>query len=372
MKKAFYILMMTLLPLTASAQDNFFYIYLCIGQSNMVGQGKISPEDCDIEEGVLSMSAVDGPDGRKVGEWRKAVPPLCRANTGLSPVDYFLRVLRKNHPLNVRIGVVHVAVDGCGIDLFDKDACQTYIDNVKADWMLNEIATYGGNPYRRLVEMARKAQKEGVIRGILLHQGETDAYNDQWLEKVKKIYGDLMTDLNLDPAKVPLIAGETVGKDQGGVCAHANPTINRLPEVIPNAYVVSSEGCEAGPDHLHFSAEGYRTLGKRYGIKMLQAMGFKELGDGHEMTIPNTVATTTVKPLDVDASIDTKGMMHAVANKPMVKVEYVSFSGNTLKTLTLAGETTLDLDANLFPEEKHLVIVFYDSDGASTSFDITR
>ena len=81
---------MAFLPLVASAQDPFFYIYLCIGQSNMVGQGTISPEDCNIEEGVLSMSAVDGPDGRRVGEWRKAVPPLCRANTGLSPVDYFL------------------------------------------------------------------------------------------------------------------------------------------------------------------------------------------------------------------------------------------------------------------------------------------
>ena len=115
--------MLATLASTIKAQDNFFYIYLCIGQSNMVGQGAIEPQDCDIEDGVLSMSAVGGPAGRKVGEGRKAVPPLCRANTSLSPVDYFLRVLRKNHPLNVRLGVVHVAVDGCGIDLFDKDAC---------------------------------------------------------------------------------------------------------------------------------------------------------------------------------------------------------------------------------------------------------
>lgn len=372
MKKLFYIMLMAFLPMAASAQDPFFYIYLCIGQSNMVGQGTISPEDCNIEEGVLSMSAVDGPDGRRVGEWRKAVPPLCRANTGLSPVDYFLWMLRKNHPLNVKLGVVHVAVDGCAIDLFDKDACKEYIDNVKEDWMRNEIAAYGNNPYQRLVDMARKAQKEGVIRGILLHQGETDAYNDQWLQKVKKIYDNLMADLNLDPAKVPLIAGEVVGDDQKGVCAHANPTINRLPEVIPNAYVVSSEGCEAGPDHVHFSAEGYRTLGKRYGIKMLQTMGFKELGDGRELTLTPTVTPTMETPIDVDASIDSNGVMHAKATKPIAKIEYVSFSGKVLKTLNMSGETSADLDTKLFPEENRLVIVFHDKSGASVSMEITR
>jgi hypothetical protein len=372
MKKLFLFAMLATFASTIRAQDNFFYIYLCFGQSNMVGQGAIEPQDCDIEDGVLSMSAVDGPDGRKVGEWRKAVPPLCRANTGLSPVDYFLRVLRKNHPLNVRLGVVHVAIDGCGIDLFDKDACQEYVANVKQDWMKNEIDAYDGNPYQRLVDMARKAQKEGVIRGILLHQGETDAYNDRWLEKVKKIYNDLMADLNLDPAKVPLIAGEAVGKDQNGVCAHANPTINRLPEVLPNSYVVSSEGCEAGPDHLHFTAQGYRTLGMRYGIKMLQAMGFKELGEGMELEATPSVAQPTVTPIDVDASVDDKGVMHAVATKPITKIEYVSFSGNTLKTINMNGETKADVDLNLFPEEKHLVIVFHDKDGASTSIDVTR
>lgn len=33
---------------------------------------------------------------------------------------------------------------------------------------------YGGWPYGKLVEMARLAQQEGVIKGILLHQGESN------------------------------------------------------------------------------------------------------------------------------------------------------------------------------------------------------
>ena len=38
--------------------------------------------------------------------------------------------------------------------------------------------TYSGNPYQHLVEMAKLAQKDGVIKGILLHQGESNT-NDK-------------------------------------------------------------------------------------------------------------------------------------------------------------------------------------------------
>ena len=371
MKTIQLIIMTTLLSMiagTASAQDDYFYIFLCIGQSNMVGQGKISDADKIEDKGFLSLSAIDGPD-RKVGEWRTAVPPLCRSNSGLSLVDFFGRTLRTNYPDKVRIGVVYVAVDGCAIDLFDKDAYKSYTDTIKADWLKNEIAAYGGNPYGRLIEMARKAQKEGVIRGILLHQGETDAYNDRWLQKVKKIYGDIIADLNLDPKWVPLIAGEVVGTDQNGVCAHANPTINRLPEVLPNAYVVSSQGCEVSPDHVHFSADGYRTLGTRYGIKMLQAMGF-EISDGRSETMGKV--TPKAVEIDVDASVDANGVVHATTTVPMEKIELVSYSGQTLKTFPMNGETKADVDTSEFPDEKRIVIVFYSPDGSSASVEMSK
>ncbi|WP_394996031.1 sialate O-acetylesterase, partial [Emticicia sp.] len=42
-----------------------------------------------------------------------------------------------------------------------------------------------------------------------------------------------------------------------------------LPQMIPNAHVISSAGCPDVADNLHFSAQGYRILGKRYADKML-------------------------------------------------------------------------------------------------------
>ena len=84
-----------------------------------------------------------------------------------------------------------------------------------------------------------------------------------------------MKDLNLKAESTPLLAGEVVHADQGGVCASMNKIIATLPEVIPNSYIISSSGCPDAKDNLHFTAEGYRILGKRYAAKMLELMKIK-------------------------------------------------------------------------------------------------
>lgn len=117
--------------------------------------------------------------------------------------------------------------------------------------------------------MAKLAQNDGVIKGILLHQGESNPNDTLWTRKVKDIYDNLMNDLNLQPTKVPLLAGELLSDQYNGKCWGFNQFIAQLPEVIPNAHVISSADCPGKPDGLHFSAEGYRKLGKRYAYKML-------------------------------------------------------------------------------------------------------
>jgi lysophospholipase L1-like esterase len=142
-------------------------------------------------------------------------------------------------------------------------------------WMTSIIKDYGGNPYAYMVEMAKLAQKDGVIKGILLHQGESNTNDSLWPQKVKAIYNSLLNDLKLKSASVPLLAGEVVNADQGGVCASMNKIIGTLPGVIPTAHVISSAGCTDSRDNLHFNAEGYRKFGKRYAATMLSLMGYK-------------------------------------------------------------------------------------------------
>ena len=71
------------------------------------------------------------------------------------------------------------------------------------------------------------------------------------------------------------MAGETVHAEQGGICASMNALIATLPHTIPNAHVISSKGCTDAADNLHFDAAGYRELGKRYAITMLDILGYK-------------------------------------------------------------------------------------------------
>jgi hypothetical protein len=264
-----------MLNMNAFSQDPNFYIFLCFGQSNMEGNARFEPQDTIVDNRFQVMEAIDCPNlGRKKGNWYTAVPPLCRCHTGLTPADYFGRTMIANLPKNVRVGVINVSIGGCKIELFDKDNYQTYIQTAPS-WMLGMIKEYDGNPYGRLVEMAKLTKKDGVIKGILLHQGESNTNDTLWTKKVKIVYDNLIKDLELDPKNVPLLAGELVNTDQGGACASMNSIIATLPQTIPNSYVIPSVGCTGIPDHLHFNAEGYRKLGKRYGYKMLSLLGYK-------------------------------------------------------------------------------------------------
>ena len=274
MKKLMMFGAIALWGMNVFAQDPNFQIYLCLGQSNMEGNARFEAQDTvGIDKRFQVLQAVDCPDLNRVkGQWYKAVPPLVRCNTGLTPADYFGRTMVANLPEKVRVGVINVAVGGCKIELFDRDSCQTYIAGAPG-WMKNMVKEYDNDPYARLVEMARKAQKDGVIKGILLHQGESNTNDKEWPQKVKKVYDRLLNDLNMEPNSVPLLAGEVLNKDQQGACASMNDIIATLPQTIPSAHVIPSEGCEGVADHLHFSAKGYRELGKRYALKMLSLLG---------------------------------------------------------------------------------------------------
>jgi hypothetical protein len=250
--------------------DPDFHIYLAFGQSNMEGFPGIEAQDkTGVDERFRMLAAVDFPDlGRKQGEWYPAVPPLCRSSTGLCPADFFGRTLVARLPARIRVGVLNVAVAGCKIEMFDRDAWQAYAATAP-DWMKRIIAEYGGNPWQRLVDMARVAKRSGVIKGILLHQGESNTNDTEWPAKVAKIHRNLLAELELDAAKVPLLAGEVVNADQQGAAASVNTIIAELPKLVPTAHVVSSKGCAARPDHLHFTPAGYRELGKRYADALL-------------------------------------------------------------------------------------------------------
>ena len=272
----------------AQEPDPDFYVFLGIGQSNMQGKAPIESQDknstkdfTDADWARYKKMVIVDSNSSKVGTWATAKPPIVRPDTGLGVTDYFGRYLVKGLDERYKIGVVVVAVDGCSVKAFSKDksVCTSYLnESGTGSWVKEAAAQYGNYPYGKLVEMAKKAQESGVIKGIIYHQGETDAASDGslWLSKVYALYSNLIKDLGLSMDSVPFIAGEPVQQSEGGACYSAIPWVDKIPAYFKEksgkdvAYVASSEGCtKISTDVYHFSSAGYRKLGARYGEIML-------------------------------------------------------------------------------------------------------
>ena len=287
--------------------DPNFYIFLCFGQSNMEGAAR--PEAQDLKSPgprFVWMPAVDYPatdklPARKMGEWYEAIPPLCRPNTGLTPADWFGRTLVASLPENIKIGVIHVAIGGIDIKGFLPDSIKEYAEKKAPGWMKGMLAAYDNNPYERLVTLAKKAQKDGVIKGILMHQGETNTGDPKWAGMVKQVYDNLCGDLNLKPEEVNLYAGNIVQADGKGVCIGCKKQIDELPLTLHTSQIISSDGCTNGPDRLHFDAAGYRELGCRYGEAVARHLGFEpkrpfiEMPKKIEVPADAFIAETTIE-----------------------------------------------------------------------------
>ena len=334
-KSSLLLLLFALLPVSASAAvDPNFYIFLCFGQSNMEGAAR--PEAQDVASPgprFLLMPAVDDPQrGRKMGEWCEATAPLCRPNTGLTPADWFGRTLVASLPENIKIGVIHVAIGGIKIEGFMKDKIADYVKTEAPGWMKGMLEAYDNNPYERLVTLARKAQKDGVIKGILMHQGESNTGDPEWAAKVQRVYDNLCSDLRLKPEEVNLYAGQIVQADGKGVCIGCKKQIDELPQTLHTSQVISSDGCTNGPDRLHFDAAGYRELGCRYGEAVARFLGYEprrpHIDMPHTIEVPADafIAETTI-PGNEFPKVDSEGRAYFRVSAPEARKVIVDICG---------------------------------------------
>jgi hypothetical protein len=270
-----------LLLITAStyaAPDPDFHIYLLFGQSNMEGQGTIEQQDRISNPRVKVMSDLNCSNlGRTYGNWYLASPPLNRCWSGLGPGDYFGKNMADGMPSSVTIGLVPAAVSGTAIEFYQKSAP---LGRNNTDFP----AEFNGG-YAWLLDMAKKAQEVGVIKGIIFHQGETNTADSQWKFKVKEIVTDLRSDLGI--GDVPFLAGELLYADYGSCCHWHNPEVNKLPELLNNTFIVSAMGLP-GVDQAHFTSESYRELGKRYAALMLEKIERNTASAGSSSSVSST------------------------------------------------------------------------------------
>ena len=133
-----------------AAPDPNFHIYLCFGQSNMEGGGRIEEKDKTVDKRFQVLADFDVPNRNWIkGEWYDAIPPLTRRTRGFSLVDAFGRTMVENLPPHIKVGVVKVGAAGTRIEFWDKEGYQRYLDGLPASdaYKVNLAREYGGNPY---------------------------------------------------------------------------------------------------------------------------------------------------------------------------------------------------------------------------------
>jgi hypothetical protein len=168
---------------------------------------------------------------------------------GVGPAISFAKEMLGNNK-KIKIGLIPCAVGGSPISVWEPGVF--YAPNF--------------HPYDDAMKRVALAMQQGVLKGILWHQGESD--NDSvhaplYLEKLKALINRLRNELH--QPDVPFVAGE-IGyfiKDD-----FINKVIHQLPQQVPNTAVVSAKDLTDKGDHLHFDTPSARELGKRYANAM--------------------------------------------------------------------------------------------------------
>ncbi|MDR2923785.1 MAG: sialate O-acetylesterase [Treponema sp.] len=309
-----------------STQDEK-HLYIAFGQSNMQGPGAIRESDTqNISGRWQTLNVVAGTYAsvnRAKSQWYKAPPPLIipdgnltnylGLSTGLGPSDHFGRIMTTGAPENITIGVVAVANGDLALSSFRKTLGAAYFaagqggtvdgiartanrpsDTERQGWTRYIGAGYA-SIYDAIVRNVNLAQSQGwIVKGIIFHQGESGGglEDKTWVEMLKEIYDDILTGIGIAANSIPIICGQlygggqvavSTGNDGGAALGNMLHTDNRIQNTIPNAWVISSNGCggrtgNQQPDGIHFGSEGIQLLGVRYGQKMLELVYGSRLG----------------------------------------------------------------------------------------------
>jgi hypothetical protein len=259
--------------------DPNHHIYLLFGQSNMAGGGAVSDSpsvDCDTTPRVKVLAFSDctaGPNckdyvmRRTVDQWYTAFPPLhdCSAGLeGISPGDWFGKTMIDSVRSDISIGLVPCALSGMALNVFLKGSPATS--------SVGPPQVRGKNAYNWMLNRLKLAQQKGVIKGMLLHQGESGSGSSQaWDAMAMQIFNDLKADLGLDSNTV-LIVGQLRSDSRAPAPNNANfnNMIAGMPAKYPKVGMASSQGLSGnGRDIWHFSPSAMRDLGRRYARAML-------------------------------------------------------------------------------------------------------
>jgi hypothetical protein len=282
-----FVTALTASPISA-AVDSTFHIYLLFGQSNMAGGGAgnqndkagLLATDCDTNTRIktlafcncattdYSLGCTKYKPARVDTLWYTAFQPLHICSEGISPGMYFARTMLDSIRSDIKIGLIPCALSGQALKVFYPGGSNFAIPNWAHPTLNNS------SPYAWMLARCKRAQQTGVIKGILLHQGESgqgSPPNLTWVAMCTAIIDSLKKNLVL-PSTLPVVVGELRqdATTPTPCCAGFNTNIDQFASQYPNCGLASSAGLSGnGVDPYHFNCASMRELGRRYALALL-------------------------------------------------------------------------------------------------------
>ncbi|HBV62336.1 MAG TPA: sialate O-acetylesterase [Rhodopirellula sp.] len=224
-----------------------FHLFLLAGQSNMAGRGKVTESDRKVDPHVLTLN--------RKGIWVAAVDPIHFDKPGIAGVGLgktFAKNYAASHP-GITVGLIPCAVGGSPISSWEPGG---YHPSTKT------------HPYDTAILRTQLAMKEGTLKGVLWHQGESDCkagLSVVYKEKLYRLIERFRTNFNDD--KLPFIAGQ-MGQFKERPWNADKKRVDSVHETLPSQLsltgFVNSKGLKHKGDNIHFDSESYRELGRRY------------------------------------------------------------------------------------------------------------
>ena len=257
-----------------------FDIYLLIGQSNMAGRGTMLPSDTsDFIQGVWLLDDQGRPVPAKnpLNQYSSVRKKLSMQQIGPG-YAFSVKIAEKT---GRKILLVVNARGGSRMSDWQPGAPATLSASEKAKIAQKISQTKAGTDnsgdlylYDDAVARCKEAMQYGVLKGILWHQGESDAGDKDYLSKMAELAANLRRDLGVNAEDVPFIAGELAPWKYSAFNQRVFPDMTNT---IPNSDYASSDcsgiindGMLKDASDPHFNRDAQIRLGKRYANKILK------------------------------------------------------------------------------------------------------
>jgi Carbohydrate esterase, sialic acid-specific acetylesterase len=220
------------------------WVFILAGQSNMAGRGIVKPQDTIPNDRILSID--------KNGEIIIAKEPLHwyePALTGLDCGASFGKTMIKHLPDSVSILLIPAAIGGSSI----------------SQW-INDSLYRGVKLLSNFKSKAEIGKQYGIIKGILWHQGETDA-NEKDIPYYKERLALLISKFRavIGNNDCPVLLGELASFSKyPEYFKQINNAIHDYSLHDKNTSVILTSDLKDKGDSLHFNAAAQRTMGRRF------------------------------------------------------------------------------------------------------------